>query len=214
MKESKNMNKNMTNNTKKCNENINGNDIANQLQNQDGLHNCSPNAIPNRNYGPFEFEINQEFIEENKNNNHNLVRHGQNYKRKFAPFTRSQRRKRRIEVYKLHFEHGIPGTRIAQMMKVDRNTINNDLKILYSEALNDYNPSDMSLDDILQKQLLRLETQRDRLGLYLCDTKDISNKIAIERLIADIDFKLIGAIEKVNHNTSKFWDEIIKGVNK
>jgi len=100
------------------------------------------------------------------------------------------------------------------MMKVDRNTINNDLKILYSEALNDYNPSDMSLDDILQKQLLRLETQRDRLGLYLCDTKDISNKIAIERLIADIDFKVIGAIEKVNHNTSRFWDEIIKGVNK
>lgn len=37
--------------------------------------------------------------------------------------------------------------------------------------------------------------------------------IAIERLIADIDL-LIGAIEKVNHNASRFWDEIIKGVNK
>jgi hypothetical protein len=100
------------------------------------------------------------------------------------------------------------------MMKVDRNTINNDLKILYREALTDYSPEDMSLDDILQKQLLRLETQRDRLGVYLCDSKDINNKIAIERLIADIDFKLIGAIEKILHNESRFWDEILKGVNK
>jgi hypothetical protein len=206
------MNKNK--NLKKSNENINGNDIADQSHERDALHNHSSNPIPNRNYGPFDFEINQEFIEENKKVNLNLVRHGQNHKGKFAPFTKSQRRKRRMEVYKLHFEHGVPATRIAELMKVDRNTINNDLKILYREALNDYNPDDMTLDDSLQKQLLRLETQRDRLGLYLCDAKDINNKIAIERLIADIDFKLIGAIEKVNHNASRFWDEIIKGVNK
>jgi hypothetical protein len=77
------------------------------------------------------------------------------------------------------------------MMKVDRNTINNDLKILYREALNHYNPNNRSLDDILQKQLLRLETQRDRLSLCLSGVKDINNKIAVERLKAHIDFKLI-----------------------
>jgi hypothetical protein len=201
-------------NTKMSNENNNGNDITNHSQELDRLHNSSQKPIPNHNYEPFDFEINQEFIEENKKINLNLVRHRQNNKEKFAPFTRSQRRKRRMEVYKLHFEHGLPATRIAELMKVDRNTINNDLKILYSEALKDYSPDDMSLDDILQKQLLRLETQRDRLGLYLSDVKDVNNKIAIERLIADIDFKLIGAIEKVNHNTGRFWDEIIKGISK
>jgi hypothetical protein len=213
MKMTKNKNKN--NNMKMSNENnINGNDIADQSQAQDRLYSPSSNPIPNRNYGHFDFEISQEFIEENKKINVNLVKHRQNSRHKLAPFTRSQRRKRRMEVYKLHFEHGVPATRIAELMKVDRNTINNDLKILYREALNDYNPDDISLDDILQKQLLRLETQRDRLGLYLCDAKDFSNKIAIERLIADIDFKLIGAIEKINHNESRFWDEILKGVNK
>jgi hypothetical protein len=61
---------------------------------------------------------------------------------------------------------------------------------------------------------LRLETQRDRLGLYLSDAKDINSKIAIERLIADIDFKLIGVIEKMNQNIRRFWDEIIKEVNR
>ena len=93
------------------------------------------------------------FTEENKKINLNLVRHRHKHKQKFAPFTRSQRRKRRIEVYKLHFEHGVPATRIAELMKVDRNTIDNDLKILYREALTDYSPEDMSLVDILQKQL-------------------------------------------------------------
>jgi hypothetical protein len=205
---------NKNENMKMSNGNINGNDIANQSQTRDGLHNPSANPIPNRNYGPFDFEINQEFIEENKKINLNLVRHGQNRKHKFAPFTKSQRRKRRMEVYKLHFENGMPATRIAELMKVDRNTINNDLKILYRGALNDYNLDDMNLDDIVQKQLLKLETQRDRLCLNLSDAKDINSKIAIERLIADIDFKLIGAIEKVRHNSGRFWDEIIKKVNK
>lgn len=100
------------------------------------------------------------------------------------------------------------------MMKVDRNTINNDLKVLYQKALSDYDADNMSLDEIVEKQLVRLETQRDRLGLYLCDVEDINSKISIERLIADVDFKLLGAIEKVNHNSSRFWDKIMKRVNK
>jgi len=99
-----------------------------------------------------------------------------------------------MEVYRLHFEKGIQAIRVADMMNMDRNTINNDLKILYNKALNDYNPNERTLDDILQKQLVRLEMQRDRLSLYLCDARDLNNKIAIERLISDIDFKLIGVI--------------------
>jgi hypothetical protein len=95
-----------------------------------------------------------EFIEENKKINVNIVKHRQNSRHKFAPFTRSQRRKRKMEVYKLHFEHGVPATRIAEMMKVDRNTINNDLKILYSEALNDYSPDDKYLSYVHRNEHL------------------------------------------------------------
>jgi hypothetical protein len=196
------------------NRNIQGNDNSSQAHAGDGLQELSPNSVAGRKYGTFDFGINQEFIQENIKNKDNLARPRQNHKQKFAPFTRSQRRKRRAEVYKLHFEHGVPATRIAEMMKVDRNTINNDLKILYRQSLNDYNPKELSLDDILQKQLVRLETQRDRLSLYLCDAEDVSSKIAIERLIADIDFKLIGAIEKLNHNIERFWEQIIKQLNK
>jgi predicted DNA-binding protein YlxM (UPF0122 family) len=148
--------------------------------------------------------------EENTKRREDLVRH----RHKFAPFTRCQRTKRRMEVYKLHFQNGMPATRIAQLMNVDRNTINNDLKFLNRQALNDYNLDDMSLDDILEKQLVRLEAQRDRLGIYLGESKDINNKIAVERLIADIDFRVLTTVEKINHNTVQFWDQIIMGINK
>ena len=133
------MNKNK--NMKISNGNIISNDIEDQSHARDDSHDPNPNAIPSGDYEPFDFEINQEFVEENKKININLVRPMQNYKQKYAPFTRSQRIKRRMEVYKLHFKHGVPATRIAQLMKVDRNTINNDLKILYCEALKDYNPA-------------------------------------------------------------------------
>lgn len=134
-------------------------------------------------------------------------------RQKFAPYTKAQRKMRRLEVYKLHFEHGMPATRISDMMKVDRNTINNDLKFLYRHALSDYNLDDMSLEDIIEKQLVRLEAQRDRLGAYLTDAKDVTNKVTIERLIADIDFRVLTAVEKINHNTVQFYDQIIKAIN-
>jgi hypothetical protein len=168
-------------------------------------HKTNQDTTPN--FEPFDLQIDQEFIEENKKIDLVRPRH------KFAPFTRAERRERRDEVYKLHFEYGIPAIRIADMMKVDRNTINNDLKILYNKAVRDYN-SDKSFDDIIEKQLLRLETQRDRLGLYLCDANDINSKLAIERLITDIDFKVIGVIDKMDQNIVQHWNAVMEQVNK
>jgi hypothetical protein len=134
-------------------------------------------------------------------------------RQKFAPFTLAQRKERRQEVYKLHFDHGMPATRIAELIKVDRNTINNDLKILYRKAIKDHN-SDLMYDEIVEKHLLRLETQRDRLGLYLCDSKDINTKLTIERMIADIDFKIIGMMDRISQSTANYWDTVVEEINK
>lgn len=199
-------------NTKLTNANS-SNDIEN-LQQASNNSQVSPDPIGEHIHGAVDINLNQMRLDENEQSSSDLVKPRHNPKHKFAPYTKSQRRLRRTEVYKLHFEHGMPATRIAQMMKVDRNTINNDLKVLYQKALNDYSLDSMNFDDIVEKQLVRLETQRDRLGSYLCDEKDINSKISIERLIADVDFKLLGAIEKVNHNSNRFFDEILKGVNK
>jgi hypothetical protein len=63
----------------------------------------------------------------------------------------------------------------------------------------------MTYDDVIEKQLLRLETQRDRLCLYLWDVKVINCKIIIERQIADIDFKVIGLMERMNQNVDRLY---------
>jgi hypothetical protein len=52
------------------------------------------------------------------------------------------------------------------------------------------------------------------LGLYLCDANDLNSRIAIERQISDIDFKLIGVIERIDQNVVRFWNEVIKQINK
>ena len=99
-------------------------------------------------------------------------------------------------------------------MKVDRNTVNADLKILYKKAIKNYDDYSY-FEEIIDKQLVRLESQRDRLGLYLCDTKtNINNKIAIERLLADIDLKIIGVVDRMGENIIVNHDEIIEKVNR
>lgn len=50
----------------KSSDHINGNAISNQSQARDDLDKPSPNPIPNVDYGPLGFEINHEFVEENK----------------------------------------------------------------------------------------------------------------------------------------------------
>lgn len=50
-----------------------------------------------------------------------------------GPYTKDERTKRQNEVARLHFEYGYSAVKIAEMMKVNRNTINSDIKYLYSE---------------------------------------------------------------------------------
>lgn len=134
-------------------------------------------------------------------------------RQKFAPYTKSERRKRRAEVYKLHFEHGWPAIRIADALKVHRNTVNEDLRLLYEQAIADYNPSKMKLEEYIPKQLFRLESQRDRLGAHLADAKDIGVRLAVERQITDIDFRLLNVIAKMQYDSIRFWSEVVEKVN-
>jgi hypothetical protein len=134
-------------------------------------------------------------------------------RQKFAPYTKSQRRKRRAEVARLHFGQGMSAVAIAEAMHVDRNTINTDLKLLYREESKNWDAG--SLEDYLYKQLTRLEAQRDRLSSYLSKANNnIEKQLAVERLIADIDFKLLAAMERLNYGATAFWDRVIKEVNK
>lgn len=147
-----------------------------------------------------------EFIEENSKIN--LVRPRQ----KFAPWSKGQRRKRRQEVFRLHFEQGIPAIKIAEMIKVDRNTINQDIAGLYQKMSQDIDGEEFN--GYFTKQTVRLEIQRTRLMSYLSEAKDLETKLAIERQLADHDFRLAAMIEKYKGNTLAFWDTVAKKINE
>lgn len=95
-------------NTKLSNAN-NSNDIENLQQTPYGSQ-VSQNPIVEHNHEAVDINLDQKYLDEDKQSSSDLVKPRHNPKHKFAPYTKSQRRLRRSEVYKLHFEHGMPAT--------------------------------------------------------------------------------------------------------
>lgn len=151
------------------------------------------------------FAVDPSFIEENKKLKLCTTRQG-------GPYSAGQRRSRRQEVFKLHFEQGLPAIKIADLMKINRNTINEDIKWLYTEMTNDLDGDEFN--GYFAKQVVRLETQRARLFAYLSDAKELDQKLAIERQLADMDFRLASMTTKYNQSQLAFWDEVAKKVNQ
>jgi len=106
------------------------------------------------------------------------------------------------EVLKLHFEYGYPATKIADLMKINRNTINDDINQGYEQLSKDWNKYD--LDSWLMKQIQRFESQRSRLLQELEKQGTIKEKLQIEKLIYEIDCK----IAQIILNDHKINDEV------
>jgi len=134
--------------------------------------------------------VSDEFLKQNS-------KHGKIKKpvKKVGPYTRSEKDKRRDEVYRLHFEYGYSARKIAELMKVNRNTINGDVDYWYSmiiKKVNIFQPEYNIITTLekMQIQLARLREQLDK-------AKSISERISIERLIYDINSKILYTYQKV-----------------
>ena len=153
-----------------------------------------------------------EFLEKNKK----LARTRQNSSsrqnsRRGGPYTKNDRVGRRNEVFRLHFSFGYSAIQISQMMKVNRHTINDDIKYLYSEMAKDWNRG--QVDSWLMKQVYRLEEQRTRLLLKLEKAAD-DIYLHIEREIKDIDFKIFHMISKASYSRETNINVILKELNE
>lgn len=156
------------------------------------------------------FDITSDFIEEqrkaaDKIQGTNIVKPS-----KFSPYTRAEREERRKEVARLHFEKGMPGIRIAEAMKVDKNTIYSDLRAIYRELARPGNSTAEAYD----RFYVRLEMQRARLEDYLSKENDIQTKLMIERQLADIESKLLRAEERIYDNANKIRSAVADQINK
>jgi len=141
--------------------------------------------------------VSAEFIQENQKLNSSKIL------KKGGPYTKIDREKRRREVYKLHFEYGYPAIKIAEIMNVNRNTVNGDIDYWYSQVANKH----WSLDPInhITKHIESLEIQRTRLREEIDKTKNSQERISIEHLILDIDSKLLQTQFKLYESTSKIY---------
>jgi len=117
--------------------------------------------------------------------------------KKGGPYTEQEQEIRRKQVYELHFEKGFSAVKIAEMLKVNRNTINKDIREWYakvSEELPEYNVS------LLLKQIHRLEMQQARLLEKLDECTDTKEKITIEKLLYGIYSKMTTETSKIVFN--------------
>jgi len=114
--------------------------------------------------------------------------------KKGGPYTKKEQEKRRDDVFEMHFEYSYSAVQIANILNVNRNTINEDIKYWHSELYQD--KANFS-SDWLDKQFTRLEIQRARLRKEIDEDISLKDKLQIERLITSIDLSICSFIVKI-----------------
>ena len=130
---------------------------------------------------------------------------------KRGPYSIQELEKRRTEVYPLHFEYGYSARKIAELMRINRNTINGDIKYWYSKISK--NNAIENPESAIIITVERLDLQRTRLREYLDKVKEIPVKLSVEKLIYDIDGKISHINQHLAEWQIKNYDNGIKYLN-
>jgi len=110
-------------------------------------------------------------------------------------YTKKEQEERKIEVYHLHFEENKPATKIAELLNVNRNTINDDIHYWHQQLANEFKAQDLTAK--MTKQIQRMEIQRDRLLDDLEEAGNLDEKMRIEKFISEIDNRFVNLYSKM-----------------
>jgi DNA-binding CsgD family transcriptional regulator len=150
-----------------------------------------------------EIEVSEEFIEENQCQSMPKGRAG--------PWTQHDKEARREEVYRLHFDYSFSARKIADLMKVSRNTVNSDLRHWYSIIA--ANSTRVDPEIIVGITLTRLDIQYARLREQLDKTDSQQERNTIERLMLDVTSKSIHTNQKMAESFMRVIDQTTKCLN-
>ena len=153
-------------------------------------------------------EISPEFIAENKEQQ--LCQTMPISKKNGGPYSKHDAQARRNEVYRYHFEYGYSARKISELMKINRNTINGDIKHWYSKVANS---NDIQTESAIFTILERLDIQRTRIREYFDNTSTISEKITIEKIMLDLDCKIISIHQKISESRATMMNFAIDFLN-
>jgi len=115
--------------------------------------------------------------------------------KKGGPYTQREQEERKIKVYHLHFEENKSAVKIAELLSVNRNTINDDIRYWHLQLANEMKAQNLSAK--MTKQIQRMEIQRDRLLDALEDAESLAQKLSIEKFISEIDNRLVQFFSKM-----------------
>jgi len=119
---------------------------------------------------------------------------------------------RQNEVYRLYFELGYSARKISDLMKVNRNTINTDIKFWYKELSKSFGKD--IIKGNITKQLVRYESQINRLTERLDLCQDAELQLDFEKLISEINNKVSNLYVKLLENHAEHPVEITKQENE
>lgn len=115
--------------------------------------------------------------------------------KKGGRYTKKEQEQRKIEVYHLHFEQNKSAVKIAELLEVNRNTINEDIHYWHRQLAGEFQAQDLTAK--MTRQIQRMEIQRDRLLDDLEEADSLDERIRIERFISDIDNRLTQLFSKM-----------------
>jgi len=115
--------------------------------------------------------------------------------KKGGPYTKKEQEERKIQVHHLHFEENKSAVKISELLNVNRNTINDDIRYWYLQLANEIKAQDLTAK--MTKQIQRMEIQRDRLLDELEETESFDDKIKLEKFISEIDNRLVQLFSKM-----------------
>ena len=139
-------------------------------------------------------QVEEEFLQEN----YDYARTKRGTRKKGGPYSKVDKEKRRNEVYRLHFDYGYSARKISEIMQINRNTINGDIDYWYDKICKNINilAPEYRIITTLQRMEIQLVRQREQLDKVTSN----SERMVIERLIFDINSKILHTNQKLGES--------------
>ena len=151
-----------------------------------------------------ELNIFSEFIEESKKLGQTMP------KRKGGRYTKQEKTKRQEEVHRLHFDYGYSARKIAEMMNINKNTINSDVDYWYSKIAKKTNI--LNPEDSIVNSIERLNLQRNRLREALDKTVSFEERLKLERLIMESENKIGQMYLKISNSLAHVGNSVVQAI--
>ena len=115
--------------------------------------------------------------------------------KKGGPYTKAQQEQRRNKIYEMHFKLAYSAVKIAEVLSINRNTINEDIKYWYSEISLQFGID--NLGKTMLRQFERFEIQRRRIINELGKQTDFEKNVRLEKFLFELDQKIALIVSKI-----------------